>query len=78
MHTIRAIKGPFHKSSYERFLLYVFVEPVLKYGSNEFVARTNLCEVGPSAPIPISEPICPLHTEGVACAPRKSPRARSA
>ena len=39
--------GPFHNSSYERFLLYEFVEPVLKYGSNEFVALTNLCETGP-------------------------------
>ena len=24
-------------------------EPVLKYGSNEFVALTNLCETGPRA-----------------------------
>ena len=39
--------GPFHKSSYERFLLYEFVEPVLNYGSNEFVALKNLCETGP-------------------------------
>ena len=38
--------GPFHKSSYERFLLYEFVEPVLNYGSNEIVALTNLCETG--------------------------------
>ena len=41
-------RRPFHKSSYERFLLYEFVEPVLNYGSNEFVALTNLCETGPS------------------------------
>ena len=40
------IWGPFHKSSYERFLLYQFVEPVLNYRSNEFVALTNLCETG--------------------------------
>ena len=40
-------RGPFHKSSYERFLLYEFVEPVLNYRSNEFVALTNLCETGP-------------------------------
>ena len=40
------IWGPFHKSSYERFLLYEFVEPVLNYRSNEFVALTNLCETG--------------------------------
>ena len=39
--------GPFHKSSYERFLLYEFVKPVLNYRSNEFVALTNLCETGP-------------------------------
>ena len=39
--------GPFHKSSYERVLLYEFVEPVLNYRSNEFVALTNLCETGP-------------------------------
>ena len=39
--------GPFHKSSYERCLVYEFVEPVLNYGSNEFVALTNLCETGP-------------------------------
>ena len=39
--------GPFHKSSYERFLLYEFVMPVLNYGFNEFVAFTNLCETGP-------------------------------
>ena len=38
--------GPFHKSSYKRFLLYEFVEPVLNYRSNEFVALTNLCETG--------------------------------
>ena len=38
--------GPFHKSSYERFLLYEFVELVLNYRSNEFVALTNLCETG--------------------------------
>ena len=42
--------GPFHKSSYERFLLYDFVEPVLKYRSNEFVALTNLWETGPWIP----------------------------
>ena len=40
-------RGPFHKSSYERFLLYEFVEPVFNYRSNEFVALTNLCETGP-------------------------------
>ena len=40
-------RGPFHKSSYERFLLYKFVEPVLNYRSNEFVALTNLCETVP-------------------------------
>ena len=40
-------RGPFHKSSYERFLLYELVEPVLSYRSNEFVALTNLCETGP-------------------------------
>ena len=34
--------GPFHKSSYERFSTYEFVEPVLNYGCNEFVALTNL------------------------------------
>ena len=28
-------------------LVYEFVEPVLNYGSNEFVALTNLCETGP-------------------------------
>ena len=39
--------GPFHKSSYERFLLYEFVMPVINYGFNEFVAFTNLCETGP-------------------------------
>ena len=39
--------GPFHKSSYERFLLYEFVKPVLNYRSNEFVALTNLCETRP-------------------------------
>ena len=39
----RKLRGPFHKSSYERFLLYEFVEPVLNYRSNEFVALTNLC-----------------------------------
>ena len=27
-------RGPFHKSSYERFLLYEFVEPVLKAPSH--------------------------------------------
>ena len=41
-------RGPFHKNSYERFLLYEFVEPVFNYRSNEFVALTNLCETGPS------------------------------
>ena len=41
------IRGPFHKSSYEQVLLYEFVEPVLNYRSNEFVALTNLCETGP-------------------------------
>ena len=47
-------RGPFHKSSYKRFLLYEFVEPVLNYGSNEFVAVTNLYETGPrSCRIPI-------------------------
>ena len=44
-------RGPFHKSSYERCLLYEFVKPVLNYGFNEFVAFTNLCETGPSAAI---------------------------
>ena len=39
--------GPFHKSLYERFLLYEFVELVLNYRPNEFVAFTNLCETGP-------------------------------
>ena len=39
--------GPFHKSSYERVLLYEFVELVLNYRSNEFVAIKNLCEMGP-------------------------------
>ena len=39
--------GPFHKSSYEQVLLYKFVEPVLNYRSNEFLALTNLCETGP-------------------------------
>ena len=39
--------GPFHKSLYERVLLYVFVEPVLNYRSKEFVALTNLYETGP-------------------------------
>ena len=34
--------GPFHKSSYERFLPNEFVEPVLNDGSNEFVALTRL------------------------------------
>ena len=37
----------FHKSSYERFLLYEFVEPVLNYGCSDFVALTNLFETGP-------------------------------
>ena len=41
------LRGPFHKSSYERFLLYEFVEPVLNYMSNEFVDLTNLCETRP-------------------------------
>ena len=40
-------RGPFHKSLYERFLLYEFVEPVLKYRSNVFIALTNLSETGP-------------------------------
>ena len=40
-------RGPFHKSSYERCLLYEFVKPVLNYGFNEFVAFTNFCETGP-------------------------------
>ena len=40
-------QGPFHKSSYERFSLYEFVEPVLNYRCNEFVALTNLCETVP-------------------------------
>ena len=44
------IWGPFHKSSYEWYLLYEFVEPVLNYRSNEFVALTNLCETGPWSP----------------------------
>ena len=43
-------RGPFHKSLYERFLLYEFVEHVSKYESNEFVALTNLCEMEPSNP----------------------------
>ena len=50
-------RGPFHKSSYERFLLYEFVEPVLKYGSNEFVALTNLCETGRHI---MEIPLCPV------------------
>ena len=40
------ITGPFHKGSYERFLFYEFLEPVVNYRSNEFVALTNLCETG--------------------------------
>ena len=44
---IKQTWGPFHKGSYERFLFYEFVEPVLNYRSNEFVALTNLCETGP-------------------------------
>ena len=35
------------RGSYEGFLLYEFIVPVLKYGSNEFVALTNLCGTGP-------------------------------
>ena len=38
----RMIRGLFHKGSYERYLLYEFVELVLNYGSNEFVALKNL------------------------------------
>ena len=38
---------PFHKCSYERSSLYKFVEPVLNYRCNEFVALTNLCETVP-------------------------------
>ena len=41
------IWGPFHKSSYEQFLLYEFVEPMLNYGSNEFVSLTKFYETGP-------------------------------
>ena len=37
----------FHNSSYERFLVYELIEPVLNYGSNEFEALRNLCETGP-------------------------------
>ena len=44
--TSQKTSGPFHKSSYERFLLYEFVESVLNYGSNEFVALVNICETG--------------------------------
>ena len=33
--------GAFHKSLYERFLLYQFIEPVLNYRWSEFVALTN-------------------------------------
>ena len=40
-------RGPFHKNSYERILLYKFVEPVLNYRSNKLVALTILCEIGP-------------------------------
>ena len=40
-------RSPFHKSSYEQFLLYKFAKPVLNYRSNEFIALTNLCEAGP-------------------------------
>ena len=43
----KIIWGPFHKSLYEQFFLYEFIEPELNYGSNEFVALTNLCETGP-------------------------------
>ena len=50
MVTEQSCREPFHKSSYERFLLYEFVEPVLNYMSNEFVALTNLCETGPRSP----------------------------
>ena len=39
--------GPISKSSYEKFLVYKFVELMLKYGCNEFVALTNLSEMGP-------------------------------
>ena len=35
------------RRSKEQVLLYEFVEPVLNYRSNEFVALTNLCETGP-------------------------------
>ena len=38
----------FHKSLYEQFLLYEFVEPVLNYKCNKFVALTNPCETVPS------------------------------
>ena len=41
------VRGSFHKSSYERFLFYEFVEPMLNYWCNEFVAFTNLSETGP-------------------------------
>ena len=49
MYCCTHYRGPFHKSSYERLLLYEFVEPVLNFWSNEFVALTNLCETGPIA-----------------------------
>ena len=41
------VTGPlrsFHKSSYERFLLYEFVEPMCNCRRKKFVALTNLCE----------------------------------
>ena len=34
--------GPFLKSSYERFLLYEFVELALNYRSNEFVVQLRI------------------------------------
>ena len=41
--------SPFHKSSYEWFSLYEFVEPVLNYDCNEFVALTNFGDMGTRA-----------------------------
>ena len=39
--------GPVSQKFARTILVYEFVEPVLNYGSNEFVALTNLCETGP-------------------------------
>ena len=53
------IRGPFHKSLYKRYLPYEFIEPVLNYRSHEFIALTNLYEMGP-------RPVC-LHNKTMGC-----------